>query len=491
MNKIISEGLTFDDVLLVPGYSDVLPNQVSTDSRLTREIILRTPIISAPMDTVTEWKMAVAMAEQGAIGILHKNLSIEDLSKQIRKVKQYNSFIVLDPITVSPDDKISDALSLMNDHNYSGVPVVDENNKLLGILTNRDLRFVKDRDQYVKNVMKSQNLITVKSNVTYDEALNKMHEYRIERLPVVNDDFQCIGLITMSDMQRINNLVNFTADKKGRPMVGVAIGINYESYIERILAEEPDVVVLDSAHGHSKNMIEAARNFKKSYPNIQLIAGNIVTYEACVALVEAGVDAVKVGIGPGSICTTRVISGVGVPQLTAIMEVRRALEDLKSEVALIADGGIKYSGDVAKAIAAGADTVMIGSLLAACEESAGDVILYEGRPYKSYRGMGSIGAMNRGSSDRYFQSHINNTSKFVPEGVEGMVPMRGKVKEIIHNIKGGLCSAMGYTGNNAIKKMQRNTRMVRITNAGLRESHVHNITMTKEASNYSGSGGGS
>jgi IMP dehydrogenase len=488
MNKIINEGLTFDDVLLVPSYSECLPNEVSTRSKLTRNISLKTPIIAAPMDTVTEAKMAIAMAIEGGMGILHKNLSHDELAWQIRKVKQYNNFIILDPITISPDEKISDAVSLMHDHNHSGVPVVDENKKLLGILTNRDLRFIKNKDQLVKNVMKSQNLITVKADVTYDEAMNKMHEHRIERLLVVNDEFQCIGLITMSDMQRINNLTDFTADKKGRPMVGVAIGINFQHYIEKIMAEEPDVVVLDSAHGHSKNMIEAAKHFKKMYPNVQLIAGNIATYEACVALVEAGVDAVKVGIGPGSICTTRIVTGVGVPQLTAIMDVRRALNDLRSEVALIADGGIKFSGDVSKAIAAGADSVMIGSLLASCEESAGDVVLYEGRTYKTYRGMGSIGAMNKGSSDRYFQNHINNTSKFVPEGVEGMVPMRGRVKEIIHNIRGGLCSAMGYTGNNTIKKMQQNAQMVRITNAGLKESHVHNITMTKETSNYSSSG---
>ena len=488
MNKIINEGLTFDDVLLVPAYSACLPNEVSTESKLTRNILLKTPIIAAPMDTVTEAKMAIAMAIEGGIGILHKNLPHDELAKQIRKVKQYNNFIILDPITIHPEEKISDAISLMSDNNHSGIPVVDDKNKLLGILTNRDLRFIKNKDHLVKSVMKSQNLITVDLNVTYEEALNKMHEHRIERLLVVNDEFQCIGLITMSDMQRINNLTNFTADSKGRPMVGVAIGINYQGYIEKILAEEPDVVVLDSAHGHSKNMIEAAKNFKKLYPKVQLIAGNIATYDACVALVEAGVDAVKVGIGPGSICTTRIVTGVGVPQLTAVMEVRRALNDLKSDVTLIADGGIKYSGDVSKAIAAGADSVMIGSLLASCEESAGDVVLYEGRTYKTYRGMGSIGAMNKGSSDRYFQNHINNTSKFVPEGVEGMVPMRGKVKEIIHNIRGGLCSAMGYTGNNTIKKMQQNARMVRITNAGLKESHVHNITMTKESTNYSSSG---
>jgi IMP dehydrogenase len=488
MNKIINEGLTFDDVLLVPSYSEYLPNEVSTESKLTKKISLKTPIIAAPMDTVTEAKMAIAMAIEGGIGILHKNLSHDELAKQIRKVKQYNNFIIVDPITIHPNLKISDAISLMNDHNHSGIPVVDENNKLLGILTNRDLRFIKNKDQLVKNVMKSQNLITVKSDVTYDEALNKMHEHRIERLLVVNDDFQCIGLITMSDMQRINNLTTFTSDSKGRPMVGVAIGINYQSYIEKIMIEEPDVVVLDSAHGHSKNMIQAAKNFKKSYPNVQLIAGNIATYDACIALIEAGVDAVKVGIGPGSICTTRIVTGVGVPQLTAIIEVRKALNDLKSDAALIADGGIKYSGDVSKAIAAGADSVMIGSLLASCEESAGDIVIYEGRTYKTYRGMGSIGAMGKGSSDRYFQNHINNTSKFVPEGVEGMVPMRGKVKEIIHNIRGGLCSAMGYTGNNTIKKMQQNAKMVRITNAGLKESHVHNITMTKETTNYSSSG---
>ena len=485
MPKIIHEGLTFDDVLLVPSYSECLPSTVSLNTKLTRNIKLRTPIIASPMDTVTEAKMAIAMAIEGGVGVLHKNLPPEILAKEIRKVKRYNNFII-DPITIRPNATIAEAMSLMSDFNYSGIPVTDESNKLLGILTNRDLRFTKNHNQTVKNVMKAKDLITVKNDITYDQAINIMHEHKIERLIVVDDDFHCLGIITMSDMQRINNLDNFSSDEKGRPMVGVAIGVNYQSYIEILLAEEPDFIVLDAAHGHSKNIIESLKNLKKSYPKLQIIAGNIATYDAAKMLIEAGADAVKVGIGPGSICTTRIVTGVGVPQLTAIMEVRKAINYLKSDVALIADGGIKFSGDVSKAIAAGADCVMIGSMLAACDESAGDVIIYEGRSYKTYRGMGSVGAMSRGSADRYSQGHINQTSKFVPEGVEGMVPMRGKVKEIIHNIRGGLCSAMGYTGNDTIKKMQQHSKMIRITNAGLKESHVHNITMTKEATNYSG-----
>jgi IMP dehydrogenase len=485
MQKIINEGLTFDDVLLLPTYSECLPNTVSLNTKLTRNIKLRTPVISSPMDTVTEAKMAIAMAIEGGVGVLHKNLPPEILAKEIRKVKRYNNFII-DPITIRPSATIEEAMSIMSDFNYSGIPVTSESNKLLGILTNRDLRFTKNHNQIVKNVMKAKDLITVKNDITYDQAINIMHEHKIERLIVVDDDFHCLGIITMSDMQRINNLDNFSSDEKGRPMVGVAIGVNYQSYIEILLSEEPDFIVLDAAHGHSKNIIESLKNLRKSYPKLQIIAGNIATYDAAKMLIEAGADAVKVGIGPGSICTTRIVTGVGVPQLTAIIEIRKAINDLKSDVALIADGGIKFSGDVAKAIAAGADCVMIGSMLAACDESAGDVIIYEGRSYKTYRGMGSIGAMIKGSADRYSQGYINQTSKFVPEGVEGMVPMRGKVKEIIHNIRGGLSSAMGYTGNDTIKKMQQHSKMIRITNAGLKEGHVHNITMTKEATNYSG-----
>lgn len=485
MPKTIEEGLTFDDVLLVPSYSDFLPNSVSFETKLTRKIKLRTPIISSPMDTVTEHKMAIAMAIEGGVGVLHKNLPSDLLAKEIRKVKQYNNFII-DPITIRPNSLVSEARALMNENRYSSMPVTDENNKLIGILTSRDLRFAKNHNQEVRRVMKAKDLITVKSTVSYDEAMNTMYENRIERLIVVDDENHCTGMITMYDMQKINNLVNFTADKNGRPMVGIAIGVNYESSIDILLSEEPDFVVLDSAHGHSKGIINGVKNLKTKHPEIQIIAGNIATYEGAKALIEAGADAVKVGIGPGSICTTRIVTGVGVPQLTAIMNVRRAINDLKSDVALIADGGIKFSGDVSKAIAAGADCVMLGSMLAGCEESSGDVILYEGRSYKTYRGMGSIAAMNKGSSDRYSQSHINQTSKFVPEGVEGIVPMKGKVQEVIYDICGGLASSMGYTGNNTIHKMQQNAKFVRITSAGLKESHVHNIVMTKETRNYSG-----
>lgn len=485
MSKIIYEALTFDDVLLVPAYSEVLPNEVSLETNLTKKIKLRTPIISSPMDTVTESKMAIAMALVGGIGIIHKNLPPLKLAAEIKKVKSYTNFIVRDPITISPYATISEALYLMNENNYSGMPVVSATNKLLGILTNRDLRFSKNPTDLVENVMKRDNLITVSENIEYEEALNMMHKHHIERLLVVNEDYECVGLITMSDIQRINNLANYSMDTKARPLVGVALGVNYKDYIDLIMAEEPDLVVIDTAHGHSKGVIGAVKSLKLKYPDLQIIAGNIATVSAALALIEAGADAVKVGIGPGSICTTRIVTGVGVPQLTAIMEVSKVCKE--HNVPLIADGGIKYSGDISKAIAAGADSVMLGSLLAQAEESPGEIIIYEGRNYKLYRGMGSSGAMSKGSADRYGQSHLASSSKFVPEGVEGMVPMRDKVKEIIYNLSGGLRSAMGYTGNNSIAEMQKNAQMVKITGAGLKESHVHNIIMTKENSNYSGS----
>ena len=487
MNKILGESLTFDDVLLVPAYSDFLPNSAVLTTKLTRTLRIGTPIISSPMDTVTEGKMAIAMALECGVGVLHKNLAPEALAKEIRKVKRYNNFIV-EPVTIRPNTMVSEAASLMSECGYSSMPVTDEGNRLLGILTSRDLRFTKNHEQMVEQVMKAKDLITVKNSVTYDDAMNMMHRYRIERLIVVDDENRCTGMITMYDMKKIDNLNDFSADFKGRPMVGVAIGVNYQSYIDVILAEEPDFIVLDSAHGHSKGIIDSIKSLKIKYPDLQVVAGNIATYDAAKALIEAGADAVKVGIGPGSICTTRIVTGVGVPQLTAIMDVRRAISDMNSDVALIADGGIKFSGDVAKAIAAGADSIMIGSMLAGCEESAGDSILYEGKSYKTYRGMGSVGAMSRGSADRYSQGHVSQSSKFVPEGVEGMVPMKGKVRDLIHDIRGGLCSAMGYTGNDTIEKMQKNAKLIRITNAGLRESHVHNIVMTKEARNYSGGG---
>jgi IMP dehydrogenase len=485
MQKIIEEALTFDDVLLVPSYSECLATNVSLETNLTKKLKLRTPIISSPMDTVTESKMAIAMAIEGGVGVLHKNLEPSVLAREIKKVKQYNNFII-EPITIRPDATIHEAISIMSDFGYSGIPVTDESSKLLGLLTSRDLRFVKNHGQAVKDVMRSRDLITVRSDIKYEDAIDLMHHHRIERLIVVDDEFHCTGIITMSDIQKINNLTNFLSDSKGRPMVGVAIGPNYQNYIDLLLAEEPDFFVLDTAHGHSKNIINALKELKGRSPEIQVIAGNIVTYEAAKVLIEAGADAVKVGIGPGSICTTRIVTGVGVPQLTAIMNVRKAINDVNKSVPLIADGGIKFSGDVSKAIAAGADSVMIGSMLAACDESPGDIILYEGKKYKTYRGMGSIGAMSKGSADRYSQGHITASGKYVPEGVEGMVPMKGKVKEVIYSICGGLRASMGYTGNDTIQKMQQNAQMVKITNAGLKESHVHNITMTKEASNYSG-----
>ena len=484
-NKILYEALTFDDVLLVPAFSDVLPNNVCIKTRLTKKIHLAMPIISSPMDTVTEHKMAIAMAKVGGIGIIHKNLSPSEMASQIKKVKQYTDFIVYNPVTVLSDTLVSDAVHLMSENNYSGLPVIDELGKLVGILTNRDLRLHKAENLLVKNIMKSNNLITVREGVTHDEALNIMHQNRIERLIVVGENFECIGLITMSDIQRINNLDDLISiDSKGRLMVGAAIGVNNEDYIDTILSQEPDVLVLDTAHGHSKGVIDALRKIKTKYPHVQVIAGNIATEEAALALIEAGADAIKIGIGPGSICTTRIVTGVGVPQLSAIINIAAIAN--KHDIPIIADGGIKYSGDIAKAIAAGADCVMIGSLLASCEESPGDMIIFEGKKYKLYRGMGSSGAMSRGSADRYSQSHLlGSTSKFVPEGVEGMVIMRDNVREVIYNLCGGLRSSMGYTGNKTIEDMKNNTKMVKITGAGLKESHVnHNVLITKESSNY-------
>lgn len=474
------ESYTFDDVLLVPNYSETLPSEASTLTLLTKDIQLNIPIISAAMDRVTESELAIAIAKQGGLGVIHKNMSIDAQSLEARRVKKYESWIVSNPITISPDLSILDVLKLKQKYNYSSLPVVDGDNKLLGILTNRDVRFIEDQSAKVKDVMTKDNLITVKKGISHTEALKLLHKHKIERLIVVNESFECIGLITVKDIQRLNRYPNSCKDEKSRLRVGAAIGIEKTGLAraEALVKEGVDVLFLDSAHAHTKIIRDFVLEIKKNL-DVDLIAGNIVTKEAAEFLINAGVDAVKVGLGPGSICTTRVIAGVGVPQLSAIMDVASVCK--KHGVGVIADGGIRYSGDIAKAIAAGADVVMVGSLLAGTTETPGDVILYQGRSYKNYRGMGSIGAMSEGSADRYFQ---NNTSKLVPEGVEGLVPFKGSAKDVLYQLVGGLKSAMGYTGNSNIKNMQENTKFVRITNGSYKESHPHNVLITHEAPNY-------
>jgi IMP dehydrogenase len=476
----MEEKYTFDDVLLIPSYSEILPYEVSTSTFLTKDIELNIPIISAAMDRVTESELAIAVAKQGGLGVIHKNMSIKSQSLEVRKVKKYESWIVSNPITISPDASIQDVLELKQKHNYSGLPVVDENNNLLGILTNRDVRFIEDQSAQVKDIMTKDNLITVKKGISHTDALKLLHKHKIERLIVVNENFECVGLITVKDIQRLNKYPNSCKDKKSRLRVGAAIGIEKTGLerAESLVNEGVDALFLDSAHAHTKIIRDFILDIKKNL-EVDLVAGNIVTKEAAEFLIKAGVDAVKVGLGPGSICTTRVIAGVGVPQLSAIMDVASVCK--KYGIGIIADGGIRYSGDLAKAIAAGADCVMIGSLLAGTTETPGEVTLYQGRSYKNYRGMGSIGAMNDGSADRYFQ---NSTNKLVPEGVEGLVPFKGSVKDVIYQLVGGLRSAMGYTGNDSIKNMQEKSKFVRITNSSYKESHPHNVLITHEAPNY-------
>ncbi|MBQ4875462.1 MAG: IMP dehydrogenase [Rickettsiaceae bacterium H1] len=481
MEKIIKEGYTFDDLLLIPAKSSVLPHEVQTETFLTKRIKLSVPLISAAMDTVTESKLAIAIAQQGGIGTIHKNLSIQEQAQEVRKVKKHESWIVTNPITIDPDAPLYEVVKLQRKHGYSGIPVIEKiTNKLVGILTDRDLRFIKDHDQPVRNLMTTK-LVTVKSGIEKKEALKLLHDYRIERLLVADDNGQCIGLITVKDILKFDQNPNACKDDKSRLRVSAAIstGKNAIKRAEALIGSEVDAIIVDTAHGHSQQVINTIKEIKNLYPEVQLIGGNIATADAAEELINAGVDAVKVGIGPGSICTTRVIAGVGVPQITAIMNVNTVCK--KHNVKLIADGGIKYSGDIAKAIGAGADVVMIGSIFAGTDESPGDVILYQGRSYKSYRGMGSIGAMSRGSADRYFQ--VKN-AKLVPEGVEGIVPFKGSINDIVYQFIGGLKSAMGYTGNKNIRQMKENCRFVKITNAGFRESHAHDVLITKESPNY-------
>jgi len=485
----LREAYTFDDVLLQPAHSAVLPNQTDVSTRLTKTLGLGIPLISSAMDTVTEWRLAIAMAQLGGIGVIHKALDIEEQAEQVRKVKRYESGMVVNPITITPDRTLADALALMEAHNISGIPVVTRRaQKLVGILTNRDVRFASDRQTPVKELM-TRKLITVREDVDQDEALHLLHKHRIEKLLVVDDENRCVGLITVKDIEKSESHPDACKDEQGRLRVAAATGVGAQGLAraEALLDAGCDVIVVDTAHGHSAGVLDQVTGVKRLSNYAQVIAGNVATRDGAKALIEAGADAVKIGIGPGSICTTRMVAGVGVPQLTAVMDAAAACHD--AGVPAIADGGIKYSGDLAKAVAAGADCAMIGSLLAGTEESPGEVFLYQGRSYKSYRGMGSVGAMARGSADRYFQEDIAETHKFVPEGVEGRVPYKGPVSSVIHQLVGGLRAAMGYTGNAAIADMQRNCTFQRITNAGLRESHVHDVQVTREAPNYRMDGG--
>ena len=483
MGKKIKEGLTFDDVLLKPASSSTLPAQVNTKTILTKSIHLEVPIVSAAMDTVTESAMAIAMAQFGGIGSIHKNMSIQEQVNEVQKVKKFESGIVVNPVTITPDKELKDALDLMKNHKISGIPVVEKNDKLVGILTNRDVRFVENTSIKVKNLMTKDNLQTVKEDVDMEEAKKILHQNRIEKLLVVDKDYKCVGLITVKDIEKARKFPNACKDDKGRLRVAAAVDIG-EKGLERsdaLIDFDTDVLIIDTAHGHSKNVIQSVNKIKKKSNYVQLIAGNVGTEEGAQALIDAGADAIKVGIGPGSICTTRMVAGVGVPQLTAILNVVEIAK--KRNVPIIADGGIKYSGDIAKAIAAGADTVMVGSLLAGTDESPGEVYLYRGRSYKAYRGMGSISAMLKGSAERYFQD-TKEIQKLVPEGVEGQVPYKGPANVILEQLIGGLRSSMGYTGNDNIKKMQANCEFIKITSSGLKESHVHDVNITKESPNY-------
>jgi len=474
--------LTFDDVLLLPAESDVLPKQVETSTRLTRNIQIQVPIVSSAMDTVTEARMAIGMASAGGLGFIHKNLTVEEQAAEVVKVKKYESAIVADPVTIAPDAPIHRAVALMRENGISGIPVVQKG-RLVGILTNRDLRFERNLEQRVEDVM-TKKLITAREGVGIEEAKDLLHRHRIEKLLVVNESFELKGLVTIKDIEKIQKHPNAAKDRMGRLLCGAAVGVgpDREARIQALLKAGADVVAIDTAHGHSRGVIDAVRSTKSNFKNAEIVAGNVATGEAAEALCKAGVDAVKVGVGPGSICTTRVVAGVGVPQVTAVDECARAAE--KYGVPVISDGGVKYSGDVVKALAAGASSVMIGSLLAGTEEAPGDVILYQGRSYKAYRGMGSLGAMKQGSKDRYFQSEVTDADKLVPEGIEGRVPYKGSVEMTLFQLVGGLRSGMGYLGCNSIAELRVKPRFIRISHAGLRESHVHDVIIEKEAPNY-------
>jgi IMP dehydrogenase len=480
----LREGLTFDDVLLVPGESDVLPKAVETSTRLTRNIQINIPIVSSAMDTVTEARMAIAMASAGGLGFIHKNLSVEQQAAEVAKVKRYESAVVTDPVTIEPEARLAQAVALMREHGISGVPVTKKG-LLVGILTNRDLRFEKNLDQRVEDVM-TKKLVTAREGVTIEEAKELLHRHRIEKLLVVNQAFELKGLVTIKDIEKLAAHPNAAKDKLGRLLCGAAVGVgpDREARVAALLKAGADVIAIDTAHGHSKGVVDAVKATKSNFKSVELVAGNVATAEATDALFRAGADAVKVGIGPGSICTTRVVAGVGVPQITAVDDCAKAAE--KHGLPIISDGGVKYSGDVVKALAAGASSVMVGSLLAGTEEAPGEVILYQGRSYKSYRGMGSIGAMKEGSKDRYFQGDVSEANKLVPEGIEGRVPYKGSVHMNLFQLAGGLRSGMGYLGCKNIAELRAKPRFIRISSAGLRESHVHDVIIVQEAPNYRG-----
>ncbi|MEY3187940.1 MAG: hypothetical protein RIT41_475 [Bacteroidota bacterium] len=483
-SRIFGKGLTFDDVLLMPAYSEILPSEVKIHTQLTKNIQLHVPILSSAMDTVTEAQLAIALAREGGIGILHKNMSIERQAEQVRKVKRSESGMIVDPITLEVTATIGDALKLMKENKIGGIPIVDKTNKLVGILTNRDLRFETDRKRKVSEVMTKENLVIAPEGTDLRKAEKILRQYKIEKLPVVNKQGKLIGLITYRDILQLSAFPNAVKDKIGRLLVGAALGIT-KDLLDRAAALQSvgvDIVSLDSAHGHSKGVIEALKLLKKTYKNLPVIAGNVATAEGALAMANAGADAVKVGIGPGSICTTRIVAGAGVPQLTAIMEAARALKG--KNIPIIADGGIRYTGDMVKALAAGANCVMMGSIFAGTEESPGETIIYEGRKFKGYRGMGSIGAMSQGSGDRYFQENEADSKKYVPEGIEGRVAYKGNLHEIVYQFVGGLKAGMGYCGAKTVKDLQ-NAKFVQITNAGMRESHTHDVEVTREAPNYS------
>ena len=482
------EALTFDDVLLEPASSTILPSEANTATRITKSIDLGIPLLSAAMDTVTESEMAIAMAQAGGIGVLHRNLTPQEQAAEVTKVKKFESGMVVNPLTIAPDAKLSDALDLMTENKISGVPVTEKGGKLVGILTNRDVRFASNPSQKVSELMTHENLVTVKEAVGHEEAKRLLHQHRIEKLLVVDDEYHCVGLITVKDMEKAQLHPNAAKDEQGRLRVAAATTVGDDGFArtQALVDAGVDLVVVDTAHGHSARVGEAVSRIKSLSNSIQVMAGNVATKDGAQSLIDAGADAIKVGIGPGSICTTRVVAGVGVPQLTAIMDAVEAAN--KADVPVIADGGIKYSGDLAKAMAAGASCVMVGSLLAGTTESPGEVFLYQGRSYKAYRGMGSVGAMARGSADRYFQQDISETHKLVPEGIEGQIPFKGPVEQVVHQLVGGLRAAMGYTGSASIAELHKRAKFVRMTSASLAESHVHDVTITREAPNYPGSG---
>ena len=485
----IREALTFDDVLLEPGASEVMPSEVDVSARLTREITLNIPILSSAMDTVTEAEMAIAMAQNGGVGVLHRNLSVEEQAEHVRRVKRFESGMVVNPLTLTPDDTLHTAQTIMLERSISGFPVVENRDangvgKLVGVLTNRDMRFARNMDQPVRELMTAVDLVTVSPGATQEEVRELCHKRRIERVIVVDSEYRCVGLITVKDMEKARAYPLACKDAEGRLRVAAASSVGDAGYerIEALIDAGCDVIVIDTAHGHSAKVIDQVARVKRASNATQVVAGNVATYDGARALVDAGADAIKVGIGPGSICTTRIVAGVGVPQLTAVTDAARAARE--AGVPVIADGGIKYSGDASKALAAGASCIMVGSILAGTDEAPGEVFLYQGRSYKSYRGMGSITAMSRGSADRYFQADVKEQMKLVPEGIEGRVPYKGSIGPILHQLVGGLRASMGYVGAPTIEEMQKRARFVKITNAGLKESHVHDVAITREAPNY-------